>query len=248
MQGAVLVTGGAKRIGRAIALRLAQEGYQVAVHYRSSSEEAMETVRMIEKQGGSAACIGADLGNTSDVENLLDSASKAIGCPITGIVNNASLYVHDRLNTMDPEVWADHMRVNVYAPLILTNSLSNNSGGWIVNILDYKIASPNADFLSYTISKFALEGATKTLARDLAPEVRINAVAPGHTLGSDHLDDDELLEAQISAPLGIGPTPSDIADAVSYLASAKAVTGQTIYVDGGERFRQRDRDPAFEVI
>lgn len=248
MQGAVLVTGAAKRIGRAIALRLAQEGYQVAVHYRSSSEEAMETARMIEKQGGSAVCVRADLGNTSDVENLLESASKAIGRPITGIVNNASLYIHDRLDTMNPEVWADHMRINVYAPLALTNSLSNSGGGWIVNILDYKIASPNADFLSYTISKFALEGATKTLARDLAPEVRINAVAPGHTLSSDHLDDDELVEAQTSAPLGIGPTPGDIADAVSYLASAKAVAGQTIYVDGGERFRQRDRDPAFEVI
>lgn len=248
MQGAVLVTGAAKRIGRAIALRLAQEGYQVAVHYRSSSEEAMETARMIKKQGGSAVCIGADLGNTSDVENLLESASKAVGCPITGIVNNASLYLHDRLDTMNPEIWADHMRVNVYAPLILTNSLSNNGGGWIVNILDYKIASPNADFLSYTISKFALEGATKTLARDLAPGVRINAVAPGHTLGSDYLNDGELAEAQISAPLGIGPTPGNIADAVSYLASAKAVAGQTIYVDGGERFRQRDRDPAFEVI
>jgi len=248
MQGAVLVTGAAKRIGRAIALRLAQEGYQVAVHYRSSSEEAMETVRMIEKQGGSAVCVRADLGNTSELENLFESASKAIGCPIAGIVNNASLYIHDRLDTMNPEVWADHMRINVYAPLALTNSLSNNGGGWVVNILDYKIASPNADFLSYTISKFALEGATKTLARDLAPGVRINAVAPGHTLSSDHLNDDELVEAQTSAPLGIGPTPGDIADAVSYLASAKAVAGQTIYVDGGERFRQRDRDPAFEVI
>ena len=140
------------------------------------------------------------------------------------------------------------MQVNVFAPLILTNSLSRGTGGWIVNILDYKIASPNADFLSYTISKFALDGATTTLAKDLAPGVRINAVAPGHTLGSDHLDDDGLADAQISAPLGMGPTPSDIADAVVYLASAKTVTGQTIYVDGGERFRQRNRDPAFEVI
>ena len=87
-----------------------------------------------------------------------------------------------------------------------------------------------------------------TLAKDLAPGVRINAVAPGHTLGSDHLDDGGLSKAQTSAPLGIGPTPVDIADAVAYLASAKAVTGQTIYVDGGERLRQRDRDPAFEVI
>tara|TARA_B100001113_G_scaffold187338_1_gene153411 strand:+ start:510 stop:1256 length:747 start_codon:yes stop_codon:yes gene_type:complete len=248
MKGAVLVTGGAKRIGRAIALKLAQQGCKVAVHYRSSREEAMETVRMIEMQGGSAVCIGADLGNISDVENLLESASEAIGSPILGIVNNASMYIHDRLETMNPEVWANHMSVNVYAPLILTNSLSNSGGGWIVNILDYKIDSPNADFLSYTISKFALDGATKTLARDLAPGVRINAVAPGHTLGSDHLDDDELLEAQTSAPLGIGPTPSDVAEAVSYLASAKTVTGQTIYVDGGERFRKRDRDPAFEVI
>ena len=203
---------------------------------------------MIEEQGGSAACVEADLGNISDVENLLESASKAIGTPITGIINNASFYLHDRLDNMNPKVWAEHMQVNVFAPLILTNSLSRGTGGWIVNILDYKIASPNADFLSSTISKFALDGATTTLAKDLAPGVRINAVAPGHTLGSDHLDDDGLAEAQISAPLGMGPTPSDIADAVVYLASAKTVTGQTIYVDGGERFRQRNRDPAFEVI
>lgn len=248
MQGAVLVTGGAKRIGRAISVRLADAGFQVVVHYRYSSEEAIETVRLIKEKGGSAACVEADLGNISDVENLLESASKAIGTPITGIINNASFYLHDRLDNMNPKVWAEHMQVNVFAPLILTNSLSSNTGGWIVNILDYKIASPNADFLSYTISKFALDGATTTLARDLAPGVRINAVAPGHTLGSDHLDDDGLAEAQISAPLGIGPTPSDIADAVVYLASAKTVTGQTIYVDGGERFRQRNRDPAFEVI
>ncbi|MEC9124821.1 MAG: SDR family NAD(P)-dependent oxidoreductase, partial [Candidatus Thermoplasmatota archaeon] len=174
MQGAVLVTGGAKRIGRAISLRLADEGFPVVVHYRSSNEEARETMRTIEKQGGSAACVGADLGNISDLKNLLDSASKAIGFPITGIINNASLYLHDRLDTMDPKVWADHMQVNVFAPLVLTNSLSNNGGGWIVNILDYKIASPNSDFLSYTISKFALEGATMTLAKDLAPRVRIN--------------------------------------------------------------------------
>ena len=248
MQGAVLVTGGAKRIGRAISVRLADAGFQVVVHYRHSSEEANETVRMIEEQGGSAACVEADLGNISDVENLLESASKAIGTPITGIINNASFYLHDRLDNMNPKVWAEHMQVNVFAPLILTNSLSRGTGGWIVNILDYKIASPNADFLSYTISKFALDGATTTLAKDLAPGVRINAVAPGHTLGSDHLDDDGLADAQISAPLGMGPTPSDIADAVGYLASAKTVTGQTIYVDGGERFRQRNRDPAFEVI
>lgn len=248
MQGAVLVTGGAKRIGRAISVRLADAGFQVVVHYRHSSEEANETVRMIEEQGGSAACVEADLGNISDVENLLESASKAIGTPITGIINNASFYLHDRLDNMNPKVWAEHMQVNVFAPLILTNSLSRGTGGWIVNILDYKIASPNADFLSYTISKFALDGATTTLAKDLAPGVRINAVAPGHTLGSDHLDDDGLADAQISAPLGMGPTPSDIADAVVYLASAKTVTGQTIYVDGGERFRQRNRDPAFEVI
>ena len=248
MQGAVLVTGGAKRIGRAISVRLADAGFQVVVHYRHSSEEANETVRMIEEQGGSAACVEADLGNISDVENLLESAGKAIGTPITGIINNASFYLHDRLDNMNPKVWAEHMQVNVFAPLILTNSLQRGTGGWIVNILDYKIASPNADFLSYTISKFALDGATTTLAKDLAPGVRINAVAPGHTLGSDHLDDDGLAEAQISAPLGMGPTPSDIADAVVYLASAKTVTGQTIYVDGGERFRQRNRDPAFEVI
>ena len=106
MQGAVLVTGGAKRIGRAISVRLADAGFQVVVHYRHSSEEANETVRMIEEQGGSAACVEADLGNISDVENLLESASKAIGTPITGIINNASFYLHDRLDNMNPKVWA----------------------------------------------------------------------------------------------------------------------------------------------
>ena len=246
MHGAVLVTGGAKRIGRHICLALAESGYPVAVHYRHSNNEADQLAQEIIQKGGIACSIQGDLSKSDEAGSILESASQSIGSPIMGLVNNASHYELDRLEDINEGSWKAHMDANVLAPLLLIKSLKKSGGQWVTNILDYKISSPNADFLSYTISKFALMGVTEVMARELAPDIRVNAVAPGHTMDSAHLGKSDLDRVKSNAPLGIGPSPDDVASAVSYLASAKTVTGQTIYVDAGERFRMTSRDPAFE--
>ena len=245
MDGAVIVTGGARRIGSSLSKRLAQDGFTVIIHYNSSSEEAENLARDIRRRGGNAEILQSDLSNLSEVHNLIDRAESSFGTNVAGLVNNASMYAHDDVETIDYQSFSSHMLVNSYAPLILSRELHKREKGWVVNILDFKIESPNPDFLSYTISKFALASITNMLARELAPKLRINAVAPGHTLTSDYLDQDKLESVNSTAPLGFGPSPDDVADAVLYLAKAKSVTGQTIFVDSGERFRQQKRDPAF---
>ena len=245
MEEAVIVTGGARRIGRRLSERLAQDGFFVIIHYNSSSEAAENLATGIRRRGGRAETLQSDLSNLSDIYKLVKMAESSFEIKITGLVNNASMYAYDDVETIDHESFSSHMLVNSYAPLILSRELHKTGGGWVVNILDFKIKSPNSDFLSYTLSKFSLASITDILARELAPRLRVNAVAPGHTLTSDYLDEDKLESVNSTAPLGFGPSPEDVADAVLYLAKAKSVTGQTIYVDGGERFRQQMRDPAF---
>ncbi|MED5303682.1 MAG: SDR family oxidoreductase [Candidatus Thermoplasmatota archaeon] len=245
MEEAVIVTGGSRRIGKRICQTLASNGFFVIIHYNSSSREADSLASTIRDQGGQAETIECDLSKVTDVETLIHRTETLFRVKVTGLVNNASRYSYDDVNTIEVEKFSGHMIVNAYSPLILSRELHKTGDGWVVNILDFKIKSPNSDFLSYTLSKFSLASITDILARELAPKLRINAVAPGHTLTSDFLDDDKLESVNSAAPLGFGPSPEDVANAVLYLAKAKSVTGQTIYVDSGERFRQQIRDPAF---
>lgn len=245
MEEAVIVTGGSRRIGKRTCQTLASNGFFVIIHYNSSSNEADSLASSIRDQGGKAETVDCDLSNLQDVEALIHRTETQFKVKVAGLVNNASMYSYDDVNTIGVEKYFGHMTVNAYSPLILSRELHKTGGGWVVNILDFKIKSPNSDFLSYTLSKFSLASITDILARELAPGLRVNAVAPGHTLGSDYLDEDKLESVNSTAPLGFGPSPEDVADAVLYLAKAKSVTGQTIYVDGGERFRQQMRDPAF---
>lgn len=248
-EGIVLVTGGAKRIGRAISLRLARAGYSIAIHYRGSSNEAEELVETIEEFGGSAFTIKANLEDAESASNLVSLASKH--GPICGIVNNASLFIHDDIHSVDTESWDAHMDVNAKSPLLLIRSLNEileeGYSACVVNVLDQKIAEPNPDHLSYTASRYAMLGLTDALARGLAPRIRVNAVAPGHTLPSDDQTEEGFARAQSESPLGYGPKPEDIADAVCYLVGARAVTGQILFVDSGERFLSRARDVLFET-
>ncbi|NDF22556.1 MAG: SDR family oxidoreductase [Euryarchaeota archaeon] len=215
------------------------------IHYNSSSSEAEELASELRSRGGMAETLMCDLSSTSDLEDMIERADAIFNVGIAGLVNNASMYSYDDVDSIDHRSFSSHMSVNAYAPLTLSTQMHKRGRGWVVNILDFKVESPNSDFLSYTISKFALASITDILARELAPVLRVNAVAPGHTLTSDYLDEGKLESTNSSTPLGLGPAPDDIADAVLYLAKAKSVTGQTIFVDGGERFRQQPRDPAF---
>ena len=248
--GVILVTGGAVRIGREICLNLAKDGFSVAVHYNSSSNEANSLVEKITSNGGTAQSFSGNLSDVSMVENLFSDIKDSLGV-VTGIVNNASLFSFDDINSLSKQSWDNHMHVNALVPLLMISELSRNIPsdcvGSVVNILDQKISQPNPDYLSYTASRYAMAGMTETLARSLCPSVRVNAVAPGHTLPSPEQTPEGFKKAQSQSPLQSGPSPGDIADAVNYLMKANSVTGQIIYVDSGERFLSRSRDVVFET-
>ncbi len=249
-RSAALVTGGAKRIGAAICLHLAQKGHSVAVHHNSSTKDAEQLAEKIRGFGVDACTVKGDLSNPEEFTKIITKASSQIG-PILHLVNNASKFEHDDLESFDDKSWSEHMDVNAKAPLMLTRellqNLPENMAGSVVNILDQKIAAPNPDHISYTASRFALLGITEALARGLAPKLRINAVAPGHTLASPDQTEGGFSRAQSESPLGYGPSPDDIAQAVVFLIEGKSITGQVIFVDAGERFLSRSRDVAFET-
>ncbi len=242
-----MVTGGAKRIGREICLRLSKEGFSIAIHYRTSEQEANQLVGVIESNGGKAKSLQCDLNDSDSVRGLIHKANDSLGT-VVGVVNNASFFSFDRIESLSEELWTEHMRVNAFAPLVLIAELSKSDqeASWVVNVLDFKIESPNADYLSYTSSRFAMYGLTSALAIDLAPRIRVNSVAPGHVLTSDVLDAYSLKEVQSQSPLGFGPSANDVSEAVFFLANSPSITGQTIFVDSGERFRQMGKDPAFD--
>lgn len=245
----MLVTGGARRIGKAICLRLAAEDHPVVVHYRSSGDKAAELADAIRSAGGTATTIQSDLSDAASATSLVQRAGAE--SPLSGIVNNASMFVHDDLDSVDTEGWDAHMDVNARSPMLMIRALNQQLGeddrACVVNVLDQKIAEPNPDHLSYTASRYAMLGLTDALARGLAPRIRVNAVAPGHTLPSEDQSEAGFAKAQSEAPLGRGPTPEDVADAVSYLMGAETVTGQVLFVDSGERFLSRARDVLFET-
>ena len=249
-EGVILVTGGAVRIGREICLRLSDEGFTIAIHYNSSSEEALNLVDLIHSKGGKSASFSGDLSDVSMIERIFTEIKENLG-QVRGMVNNTSLFSFDDIGSISKDSWNRHMHVNALAPTLLIAELRRTipSGkiGSVVNILDQKISHPNPDYLSYTASRFAMAGLTETLARGLAPNIRVNAVAPGHTLPSPEQTPEGFVRAQSQTPLGAGLSPSDIADAVAYLMSARSVTGQIIYVDSGERFLSRGRDVVFET-
>ena len=243
-----LVTGAGRRLGRAIALGLAAAGWDIAVHYRHSEREANETLESIRALGRHAALLPCDLGDEAAVRLLPGRAAEALG-RVTCIVNNASLFEYDSATTFSPALLAAHMSTNLAAPLLLAQALHaatpENSQAVVINLLDQKLYNLNPDFLSYTLSKAALDAATKMLAQALAPTVRIVGVAPGITLVSGDQSEDGFHQAHSVTPLGRSSTPQDIADAVVYAASARALTGTTLVVDGGQHLVPLARDVMF---
>jgi NAD(P)-dependent dehydrogenase (short-subunit alcohol dehydrogenase family) len=244
---AALVTGGAQRIGRAIALALAQRGYAVALQARRSRAAADQLVGEIAAAGRRAATIAADLADHAAVLGLVPAAAAAIG-PLTLLVNNAAEFEPDEIGHLERERFDRHIAVNLRAPIFLADAfaaqLPAGAAGAVVNILDQRVLKPTPRFLSYGLSKSALHAATTTLAQALAPRIRVNAVAPGPTLPSPRQDAQAFARQVQALPLDRGPTPQDIADAVLYLASAASVTGVTIAVDGGQHLAWRTVDGA----
>ena len=242
-RGAALVTGGAKRIGRAICLELAAAGFDLAIHHRDSGDEAEELAREIEAMGRRAACLSVDLADGIATHALIGRAAEALG-PLSVLVNNASVFADDRLESLTGESWAAHMDVNLRAPVLLAQAFAAQApdGSAIVNILDQRVLKPNPRFFSYGLSKSALWVATRTMAQALAPRIRVNGVGPGPILPSVHQAAGEFEAEARATPLQRAGSPEAVADAVRWLVDAGQVTGQMIAVDGGQHLAWQTPD------
>lgn len=245
MPRATLITGGAKRLGAIIARRLAGEGRRVVIHYRSSADAAKKLAGEI----GAAGVVQGDLADTHAIDALFAAARDVAGGRIDTLVNSASAFSYDTPPRLDPDLLARLYAIGHSAPVLLAQALARQddiSDGAVVNILDQKIANLNPDFFSYTSGKVALAGATVMLAQALAPRIRVNAVAPGLSLPSGDQSEADFRAVASENVLRRPVDPEDIAGGVAYLLGATGITGQTLYVDCGQRFLPRVRDVMFE--
>jgi NAD(P)-dependent dehydrogenase (short-subunit alcohol dehydrogenase family) len=250
----VLVTGSAKRLGREVALALAEGGWQVAVHYRGSAAEAAATVADCQRVAVAGAVIApfqADLADEAQARALLPRVVAHFGA-IDAVVNSASMFEHDSVEAFGYEALAAHARTNTGAPIVLAQALHEHvcsrsgaalaGAGVVVNMLDQKLWNQNPDFLSYTLSKAALEAANTMLAMALAPQLRVVGVAPGLTLTSYMLSQEKFERLHRLSPLGRSSTPQDVAAAVRFALENSSITGTTLLVDGGQHLVKFDRD------
>jgi len=246
-----LVTGGARRIGRALAIDLAAAGWRVGVHYRGAKEAAEEVVAHISRAGGQAVSIAADIANPRDLECLMERAKDALGGPPTCLINNASLFEQDAATTATIDSWDRHQATNLRAPVFLAQALHRllpeGAAGNVINIIDQRVLRLTPDYFSYTIAKAGLWAATQTLAQALAPRIRVNAIGPGPVLKNTDQTEAEFAAEASSTPLGRGASPDEIAAAVRFILASPAMTGQLIVLDGGQHLEWRT-DPACAEI
>ena len=232
-----LVTGAAHRIGRAVALDLAAQGFDVAIHYNRSRDAAAALAAEIERGGRRAALLDADLSVENHTAALIGRAAAALG-PVGCLVNNASRFDLDVWDTATRESWDTHMETNLRAPFLLSQemarSLPESAAGVIVNLIDQRVWNLTPYFLTYTLSKTGLWTLTQTLALALAPRIRVNAIGPGPTLRSERQSEAQFRMQWDATPLQHGATPEEIAAGVRFILAAPAMTGQMIALDGGE--------------
>jgi NAD(P)-dependent dehydrogenase (short-subunit alcohol dehydrogenase family) len=241
-RGAALITGGARRIGRALVAAAAQAGYDVAIHVRGVDDDAEHAASDVRAQGRKASIVACDLRQEAATVALVGQAETELG-PITLLVNSASVFERDAFEDMNRASWDLHVETNLRAPLVLAQSFARrlpaDREGLIVNILDQRVLSPGPDFFSYSLSKSALWDATRMLAQALAPRIRVNGIGPGPTLPSIHQDAAAFEAEARSTLLGRRVEPADMAQALTYLIDARGVTGQMIAVDAGQHLARR---------
>jgi NAD(P)-dependent dehydrogenase (short-subunit alcohol dehydrogenase family) len=241
-RGAALVTGGARRIGRALTLAAADAGFDVAIHVRAVDDEAEAAAADVRARGRKAAILACDLRKEAVTVALVGEAEAELG-PVTLLVNSASVFEEDAFADMNRASWDAHMETNLRAPLVLAQvfarRLPADRQGLIVNLLDQRVLQPSPDFFSYSLSKAALWDATRMMAQALGPHIRVNGIGPGPTLPSAH-QDQAAFDAEAAATLLRRPaSPGEIAQALRYLIDAPSVTGQMIAVDGGQHLAWR---------
>lgn len=232
-----LITGAAKRIGKALALHLANQGFCVTVHYNTSETDAQQVVADIRAAGGQATAIQADLADMGSVAQLEAQAAAEFG-PVTLLINNASTFESDEIGSITTESWDQHLQPNLQAPVFLAQAMANRlpdgEKGLIINMIDQRVWALTPRYMSYTLSKAALWSATQTLAQALAPHIRVNGIGPGPTLSSSRQSDADF-QAQIDGTiLQVQPQLSEITAAIDFIRNAPSMTGQMIALDSGQ--------------
>ncbi|MEL7129875.1 MAG: SDR family oxidoreductase [Pseudomonadota bacterium] len=244
--GAALVTGAGARLGKAMAEALGADGWHVAVHYRSSTKGAEATAETIQKSGGHATLVQADLANPDSRSDLVARASDTLGRPLTLLINSASTFEVDTAQSFDQASWEFHFQVNTRAPIDLAQqfaaALPSETKGLIINLIDQRVWKLNPTFFTYTLSKSTLWTATRTLAQALAPNIRVNGIGPGPTLASIHQSADIFAEECRNTLTQEGSNPGEIVKAMRYLINASSVTGQMIAADGGQHLMWQTPD------
>jgi len=233
----VLITGAATRIGRALALGMALEGWTIALHYHGSQSEAEATAKDIENAGGRAHLLQANLSDEAQTIALFDEATHKLG-PLTCLINNASVFEFDDFITATPASWHAHMSVNLHAPFLLSQrfaqQLPTELEGNIINIIDQRVWKLTPDFTSYTLSKAGLWTLTQTAAQALAPRIRVNAIAPGPTLKGSRQSEENFSQQVAAVPLQRQPKLDEFCGAVNFILASASMTGQMIALDGGQ--------------
>ncbi|MFM2355097.1 MAG: hypothetical protein RLZZ528_833 [Pseudomonadota bacterium] len=254
MTGAALVTGGARRLGRAMALYLAGRGLDVAVHYSTSDVEAEAVVAEIRALGRKAVALGADLLDEDATGALVGRATGALGAPLTVLVNNASIFEYDTIRTATRDNWDRHIGSNLRAPFILTQSFAAQAPkaamvegepqarALVVNMVDQRVLKPTPEFMTYSLAKAGLWALTKTTAQALAPDIRVNAIGPGPTMQGARQTAAHFATQRAATILKRGANPSDVTAALGFFLDAPAVTGQLICVDGGQHLGWKTPD------
>lgn len=247
MDKIALVTGAGRRLGRAMALYLADRGYDVALHYASSAHDAEEVAEMIRTKGRRAVTLQADLLDEQATHDLMPAAITAMGGPVTCLVNNASIFEYDSLASATRTSWDRHFDSNLRAPFILTQAMAEAipdadhdpegepiARGLVVNMIDQRVRKLTPEFMTYTLAKMGLWAFTQTAAQALAPRIRVNAIGPGPTLQGARQSAQHFADQRAATVLGRGANPQDITAALGYFLDAPAVTGQLLCVDGGQ--------------
>jgi NAD(P)-dependent dehydrogenase (short-subunit alcohol dehydrogenase family) len=255
MRGAALVTGGARRLGRAMALALAQRGHDVVVHYAGSGEEAAEVVAEIGALGRRAVAVQSDLLEDARTATLIARAREAIGAPLAVLINNASIFEYDRLGSITADSWERHIASNLRAPVMLTQDFAAQAPqaepdargepvaqALVINMIDQRVLKLTPEFASYTVAKMGLWAFTRTAAQALAPHIRVNAIGPGPTLRGGRQSESHFARQRAATLLQRGANEDDIISALGYFLDAPAVTGQLLCVDGGQHLSWQTPD------
>ena len=242
-----LVTGAARRLGRAMVIDLAASGWDVAIHYHASAGPAGETAREARALGANAVTLQADLLHEDQTGSLVARAADALGGPLSLLINNASVFENDLVSSATRQSWDRAIESNLRAPVRLTQDFAAQAppaapdasgepvaGACVINMLDQRVLKPTPFFMSYTLAKSALHTFTRTAAQALAPHIRVNAIGPGPTLIGDRQSPGHFARQRSACILGRGSNPEDVIAAMRFILTCKAFTGQMLAVDGGQ--------------